>query len=168
MLKLTRWPSEWLAALAFVALVTVAGAFPALAQDGSSISLAPFVNLLLEYIAPAIAAIVAFLVGQLLLLLKRKFGLDIDARNREALQTALTNGAGLILQKSAGLAAGKVLDLRSHLVADAVRYVEKSAPDALKHFGLTPDAVAEKIAAKLSQVAPPASDIDVGETKTAR
>ncbi|CZT33010.1 hypothetical protein [Rhizobium sp. 9140] len=58
------------------------------------------------------------------LMAKRWFGINIEAKHRDALQSALANGARLLLQP------GGTLD-------DAVDYVLRSVPDALKRFGKT-------------------------------
>ena len=98
----------------------------------------------------------AAIAGWLANLLRVKFGLQIEEQHRNALQTALTNAAGLAIAKGADLTAGKKLDVKSVPVSAAVDYVVAAVPDALKYFGITPDAVAEKIAAKLGVVqAPP-------------
>jgi hypothetical protein len=57
---------------------------------------------------------------------------------------------------------GKSIEVGNPAVASAVNLVLKSAPDALAHFGITPESVAQKIVAKLPQVAntvtPPAGN----------
>lgn len=84
-----------------------------------------------------------------------KLGLEIDAKHREALQTALTNAAGLALNKLGNDLKGRTVDVRSEAVAGAIDTVFKSAPDAVAYFGLQnkPSLIAEKIVAKLPQVA---------------
>lgn len=89
--------------------------------------------------------------------LRRRTGISIEASHREAFQTALTNAAGLLLAKAGDAAKNISFDARSPAIKDAVLYVNKSAPDALAYFGVSPDQIAEKIAAKLGAMtaAPP-------------
>ncbi|WP_424630048.1 hypothetical protein [Bradyrhizobium sp. SYSU BS000235] len=105
------------------------------------------------YIVAAIGAVITFLVGWVLNLLKTKLGVSIDDSMRASLQTAATNAAGLVLNQLGNQLQGVKVDVKSALIADAVNYVIKAAPDAIAHFGLTPDAIAQKILALLPQVA---------------
>lgn len=83
----------------------------------------------------------------------RLLGLDIEARHREAFQTALTQAAGLLIGRvgSGALAAGLPVD--SSGIAEGVTYVQQAVPDAVARFGLEPDAIAEKLTAKIGVVA---------------
>lgn len=89
--------------------------------------------------------------------LRRRTGVTIETAHREAFQTALTNAAGLLLAKAGDAAKNLSFDARNPAIKEAVLYVNKSAPDALAYFGLSPDQIAEKIAAKLGAMtaAPP-------------
>lgn len=95
----------------------------------------------------------AAVVGLLAELLRRKFNLEIEAKHREALQMALTNGAGLTLGKLGNSLEGKTIDVKNAAIAAGVNYALKGAPAALKKFGLGPDDLARMIEAKLPQVA---------------
>ncbi|MEA3533709.1 hypothetical protein U8330_03035 [Rhizobium sp. CC-YZS058] len=70
------------------------------------------------------------LLGAIFALFHRWTGIQIDARHRDALQSALANGAKLLLQP------GGTID-------DALNYVLQSVPDALKRFRLSDDRVRE-------------------------
>ena len=109
-------------------------------------------NVLQPYLLAVVSVIATAIVGWLAELMRRKFNLDIDASHREALQTALTNGAGLLIGKAGSAIAGKKLDLKSVVLAEAVNYVLAAVPDAIRYFGITPEAVAEKLQAKLPQI----------------
>jgi uncharacterized membrane protein len=108
---------------------------------------------LVPYIVAAIGALISAAVGWLVYLVNRKLGLSIDDSLRDSLQTAAANAAGLVVNGLGNRLSGVTIDVRSELVADAVNYVLKAAPDAVAHFCLTPEAVAEKILALLSRVA---------------
>ena len=120
----------------------------ALAQD-SSIAIGKVVELASAFLLPIISVLAAAVAGWLANLLRQKWGLEIDAKNREALQTAITNAAGLAIAKGASLAADKTIDVKNPAIAAAVNYAIAAAPDAIKYFKLTPEAIAQKLAAKM-------------------
>ncbi len=55
---------------------------------------------------------------------------------------------------SIGLAGGIRLDVKNAAIAEAVTYVLKGAPDALKYFGLGPERLREMIVAKAGAAIP--------------
>lgn len=134
-------------AAAFFVLISA----PAFAQ--TEVAVEGIYNVFQPYLLAVVSVTATAIVGWLAELLRRKFNLDIDAAHREALQTALTNGAGLLIGKAGSAAAGRKFDLKSAALAEAVNYVVQAVPDAIRHFGITPEAVAEKLQAKLPQVA---------------
>lgn len=102
----------------------------------------------------SIGAVVAAIAGWLAIVVKSKFNIDIEARHREAFQSAVTNAAGLLIGKVGDLAGSLRLDVRNPVVAESIEYVLKAAPDALKYFGLfDPDEIGEKIIAKAGVIA---------------
>ena len=140
----------WQAALVAATLAMPAAATPAFAQatlDGASIF-----GAWKPYITEILAGLVAVIAGWVLKLVRDKLGLDIDARHREVLQTALTNAAGLVVNSLGGAASAVRLDVRSPALAEAVTYVLKGAPDALAHFGLSAERVREMVMAKAGLV----------------
>ena len=106
-------------------------------------------NLLTTFLLPIVSVIAAAIAGWLANLLRVKFGLEIEQKHRDALQTALTNAAGLAIAKGKDVVAGKEIDVKNPVIADAVNYVVAAVPDALKYFGLTPESLSEKIAARI-------------------
>jgi len=140
-----RFFSRGLAAAFFVLAAT-----PTFAQ--TEVAIEGIYNVLQPYLLAVVSVIATAIVGWLAELLRRKFNLDIDASHRDALQTAPTNGAGLLLGKIGGAASGRKLDLKSVVLAEAVNYVLQAVPDAIRHFGITPESLAEKILAKLPQL----------------
>lgn len=130
---------------ALIALVFATA--PALAStviDGGSIF-----GVWRPYIVEIVGILIAGMVGWIVNLLRIRFGLEIEARHREALQTALTNAAGLVIGKGENLAGKLQIDVKSEAIAEAVSYVLKGAPDALAYFGVTPDRVRQMIEAKV-------------------
>jgi hypothetical protein len=124
---------------------------PAFAQ--TQVPVESIYGVLQPYLLAVVSVIATAIVGWLAELLRRKFNLDIDAAHRDALQTALVNGAGLLIGKAGSAIADRKIDLKSAVLAEAVNYVLQAVPDAIRHFGITPEAVAEKLQAKLPQVA---------------
>lgn len=122
----------------------------------STISLSPWVELLQPYVIQIVGYGLALFVAWLAELTRRKLNLSIDASHREALRAVLTNAAALLIAKGGASLAGKTVDLRSPNIADAVRYVQASAPAAIAHLGKTidmsPTAIAEKVLAKVPQI----------------
>ena len=128
-------------------------AAPAAYAGDTTVSIGDLWTGVVPYITAAIGAVITFLTGWVLMLIKTKLGLSIDDSMRASLQTAATNAAGLVLGKLGNNLQGVKVDLRNEFIADAVNYVIKAAPDAIAHFGLTPDMIAQKILALLPQVA---------------
>jgi hypothetical protein len=131
---------------AFFVLVSA----PAFAQG--EVAVEGIYNVVQPYLLAVVSVVATAIVGWLAELLRRKFNLDIEASHREALQTALANGAGLLIAKAGAALAGRTLDVKSAALAEAVNYVLQAAPDAVRYFGITPESVAEKIRARLPQV----------------
>lgn len=102
----------------------------------------PFV---VEAASVVISAAVLWLAGTV----KRKFSIDIDAKHRDALQAALTNAAGLIINRAGGVAGAIALPKGSGQLRQGIDYVIESAPEALRHFGITPEAAGQVLAEKL-------------------
>ena len=129
--------------LVFVlSFLTLAGA--AVAQD-TTISAQPFVELLMPILQAVLVAAVPILVGAFL----QRTKIQVDAAHRDAFQVSLANAAGLLLQKVGSTASTATIDVRSPAMAEAIRYVQTSAPDAIKKWGITPEAIAEKVVAKI-------------------
>jgi hypothetical protein len=130
---------------ALVALVfATAPALAASVIDGGSIF-----GAWRPYIVEIVAILIAGLAGWIFNLLRTQLGLAIESRHRDALQTALTNAAGLVIGKGENLAGKLQITVRNDAIAEAVSYVLKGAPDALAYFGLTPDRLRQMIEAKV-------------------
>lgn len=123
----------------------------AYAQD-TTIPVAPIWRLAEPYIMALLVPLGGAVVGILVDLARKKLNLDIEARHREALQTALTNGAGLVVARVGASIVDSRIDVKHPAIAAAVGYVLDAAPDAIKRFGLSAEQLSEKIAAKVPQV----------------
>ena len=65
------------------------------------------------------------------------------------IQDAATNAAGAVLARMEGPIGTMAIDLRSPLVKQGVDLLMSKVPDAIAHFGLTPDEVARIVQGKL-------------------
>lgn len=97
-----------------------------------------------EALAPsvleAVAALVTLMLGWATMTLKRKWGIDIEARHREALHSAIMTGVRLGMD-------GKLTP--SEIIAQAVAYARQSVPDAIRGLGATEGVLADLALAKM-------------------
>lgn len=121
-----------LAAALFTVLMPLAAFAQAVGADPIIISEPTFVQQIVLALVPVIGLVISTLIGIGLAMLKQRTGIDIEARHREALQSALLNGVLYALQK-AGWMQG---DDTAKLLPLARGYVLGSVPDALKSFGI--------------------------------
>ena len=75
---------------------------------------------------------------------RRKWGIEIEARHREALQSALLNGARLALDRQ--LTGKAAIDL-------VLTFIRASVPDAIGNLNATPKVLTDLARAKLEQAA---------------
>lgn len=144
--------------LSYIAALFVLLTVTAFAQDTAPttvINLGDLIAPWLEYLVGIVVVLIGALVTWITTMVKAKTGYDIEAHHREAFQTALTNAAGLVIQRGGELAAGVNIDVKNPAIRDAIMYVNDAAPDAVKYFGVTPNAIAEKLNAKLGVVTGP-------------
>lgn len=89
--------------------------------------------------------------------------LNMDAAHRASLDAAATTVAGTILNSLGNQLQGKVIDVKSPAVVAAVQQIQGLAPEAISYFGLDqlPDVLAQKIVAKLPQIANTAAPVVV-------
>jgi hypothetical protein len=122
---------------------------PAIAQTDGSVPLTSIFSAAQPYIVDLVGVLVAAFLAWLTSWLHTRFNVDLDAAHRDTLETALKNAAGLVVQKAGSTLDGKSIQLGSPLLAEGVVYIMQHAGDAIEHFGLTPDALAKKLLAKL-------------------
>lgn len=97
-------------------------------------------SLALEHIVlPIVLSILTALITWAVTMFRRWTGIEIEAKHREALQSALENGVRYAMNKLA--TGGVTIDLRSEewrekVIREAADYLEESVPDALSHFGI--------------------------------
>lgn len=140
------------AALMFVAVPAfwpVTAFAQAVATDPVVVTQPAFLSELLLALVPILGLVITTLVGIGLAFLKQKTGIDIEAKHREALQSALMNGILFALQR-AGWVQGQPTE---RLLAAARGYVESSVPEALAKFGI--DAATAEGRAQLDRLLTP-------------
>ncbi|WP_052261578.1 hypothetical protein [Leisingera sp. ANG-M1] len=103
--------------------------------------------LFMPYLLEAVGLVLASLIGAAAMAAKKRFGIEIEAKHREALHSALMTGLQAALRHKAS--AG-----REAIIEAAISYAGNSVPDALN--ALRPEnAVLRNIArAKLEQILP--------------
>lgn len=139
------------ALLVFIFIVFIIA--PAFAQDAdTTISLTGFLDPIRPLLMEMVGLLVAAVIGWITMRLNRSLGMTIEARHREALQSALMNGAFYGLNQLDKAASSVTFDTHNKMVAEGVRYVQKSVPDAIKFFGLTPERLRELLEAKIPAI----------------
>lgn len=121
--------------LTFFALTVTAASAGAL--DSFITAAAPGV---VELIGLALTGIIGWAAAKA----RAKWGIDIEARHREALQSALLNGARLALDRQ--LTGKAATDL-------VLTFIRASVPDAIGNLKATPDVLTDLARAKLEQAA---------------
>lgn len=141
----------WFPALLVAGLI-VALSPQAFAADGQ-IDIGGIYGLWRPYFVDIVSTVLVGFVGWLLAIVRAKWNISIEDSRRDALQTALTNAAGLAIAKLDNVVQGKTITIGNPAIAAAVELVLKSVPDAISYFGLTPEVIAQKIVAKIPIVA---------------
>lgn len=131
------------------ALVAASLALPAIAADDTSVSALPLYKILEPYLVMIVGIVVTTALGWIGMILKARFGIDLDASMNARIQDAATNAAGAVLARMEGPIGTMAIDLRSPLVKQGVDLLMSKVPDAIAHFGLTPDEVARIVQGKL-------------------
>lgn len=103
-------------------------------------------TLIAPYLPDLIWAAITALIGYAVTLIKAKTGIEIEAKHREALHSAMTTGALLALAKL-GIGADKAA-----LAESAVDYAKTSVPDAIKKLSPSDDTLANLAVSKLQSV----------------
>ncbi len=130
-----------------VLLVAIA---PAVAAD-TTVDLTPVYNQIIEVATPLIGGALVALIGWLAAILKKKTGIEIDAKHRDTLHSALMTGVTAALTEVGTKLPGTV-DVRSIMIARGISWARQAAGDAIQHFGVTDDQLETLAAAKVAQV----------------
>lgn len=130
----------------------IGAAFAALAILYTSAALAAEINIgqalngsLQEIINAAVTAGIAALVGWVLVIIKSKFNIDIEAKNREALTAFLQRQASSLIADGAVKLEGVKIQVQSDALAAAANAALSAIPGAMAFFGLTPEKIQQMI-----------------------
>jgi len=134
----------YLAALAVASL-----ALPALAADDTSVSILPVYKILEPYLVMIVGIVVTTALGWIGMLIKSRFGIELDASMNAKIQSAAMNAAGAVVARMEGPLGNAAIDLRSPMVKQGVDLLLSKVPDAIAHFGLGPDELARIIQGKI-------------------
>lgn len=135
-------------------LFVSAAAFAGDDQSGTTISLVPVLNEVLEYIVVVVVAVIGWVVSRLTGYLRKWLGIRVDDSQRAVVMGAVERGVNYAADRlRETMANNKNLNVncRSLLIATAVKYVQARVPDALNHFKLTPSDIGQMVAAKLEE-----------------
>lgn len=97
---------------------------------------------LAPHVLELIAGLLSAMIGWAAVEAKRKWGLDIEARHREALHSALMNGARMALDRA--ISQQGAADL-------AIGYAEASVPDAIRALRPSPEVMVNLARAKVAE-----------------
>lgn len=142
--------------LAVPAMLPVAAFAQEIAAGAIVITEPTFVQELLTAVLPALGVVISAILLYGASLLQKNTGINIEAKHRDALQSALLNGILFAMQR-AGWLPGQPTD---KLLASARGYVESSVPDALKQFGI--DAATDVGKAALDRLLTPKLPVPAG------
>lgn len=131
-----------------LAAIMIAPAAPALAAE-TTISLSTFLDPIKPLLIEIVTVVVGAIVGVIAAKVNKLTGLNIEAKHREVLHSALMNGALKGVSYVSKLSADTKIDVRSAILAEGLQYVAQAAPEAIRYFGLTPDRLREMLEAKL-------------------
>lgn len=112
-------------------------------------------DLLIAY-ATVVGTIISALVGWVMWKVKEKTGVDIDWGHRDAIETFVKNQAGNFLNRFESL-KGIDINVSNPIIAQLANEGLKRVPDALKHFNLGPEALAQRISDMVGRLTAPAA-----------
>jgi len=140
---------KYLKWMAFIGFAFVALAIPAWAQTTPTGTLFTW-DELLSPIIMTLGSILAVALTAAATMMLKKIGIDIDLATQEKVSTAakIAAGYGLNLAKDA-LIKDKTIDVKSEMIAQAVRYYKEKWPDLVKKLGLDDAAIADIITARI-------------------
>lgn len=104
------------------------------------------------YIVDGAGVLITAFIGWAATKFSAKTGIEIDAKHRDALHSAIVTGINLGLSRVGEKIEGKPVTASNAVVADAMNWVNKSVPDALDRFKVTPDTLRTMVEAKIPQV----------------
>lgn len=118
-------------------------------MDTQVIDFAPLIQ---QYVIPALGLVITTGISWLISKAAKFFNIRIDETQRAFVMSLVERGIAVGQHRIAQIAADKAhIETHNMIAAEAANYVIARAPDALKHFKLTPEDVRQIISAKLSE-----------------
>lgn len=114
-----------------------------------ALNVSDFIDPVRPFILEITSVVIAGFVGFVARKVSAWTGIEIESRHREALQSALENGARLIIDAIGSKVGAKGVDLGNGTLNAGVDYVLKSVPDAVQHFGLDRKRISDLLRPKL-------------------
>lgn len=143
--------AKFAAALALAAIAFLLSPFVAFAQENSTtVNLDPVIAEFVPYVLAVLGAVITAAVAWAAKKFSDLTGISIEARHREALQSALMNGARAAVAKATP--SGVTVDVGNAAVKQGVDFVLASVPDAVAYFGLSPSDVEAHLTPKLVEL----------------
>ena len=96
------------------------------------------------HILELLGVLLTGIIGWAAAAVRKKWGIEIEARHREAMHSALMTGAQLAMKHE--LTGKAAIDL-------VLRYIQQSVPDAIGSLKPSPDVLTDLAKAKIEQVA---------------
>jgi hypothetical protein len=109
-----------------------------------AVNFSPIINVVVEILA----AFLMLLLSWVVTLIADRLKLSKDSAIRAYLSSAVDNAIQYGKQKAEAAGAGATVKIDNQVVGHAVDYLVAHVPDALAHFGLTPDKVANLVKAR--------------------
>lgn len=148
-----------------IALLAAPLALYTMAAEAATIDLSPLITSAGDYIATIAVTVAAAIVGLVARAAQKWIGIDIDAKNREALHAAIHRGVNSVMESLMSRAKeGAIVEVDNELVAMVANYVASHSPGTLKHFGLTPMALENLIRAHFGGLLLEGGLTDIAET----
>ena len=108
---------------------------------------------LLPAITAVVMAIITGLLGLLTTWLREKFKVEIEARHRQALHSALETGTAYALEALGdALVKSPAIATADETINRIIKYTQDSVPDALRHFVPTREQLDKMARAKITEV----------------
>lgn len=117
------------------------------AGTGSVVSFDPFIAALMPYLEAIALAVITAAFGWVARKVHEWTGITVEAKHREAFQSATLNGARAIAAKYGP--TNVQIDVKSVPLKEGVEFVLRSVPDAVKYFKLEPEDIARHLEPKL-------------------
>lgn len=139
--------------LCWLLLLHPASAATLVPSASTTIDLTGLLTIALQTLAAIISALIIWALQRY----GKKMGLDINEQQRLVLNQAVSDGIRFAQNTAESTIAPSAANIvvPNDVVATAAKYVLAQVPDAVAHFGATPDAIARKVVAWLPQDAAP-------------